>query len=55
MGNYIGSTSRRADVRKIMSIPDEMIFTYYELVAAAPRRTLRRIKASLESGASPRT
>ena len=55
LGNYIGINEPAEQMYgKVMSIPDEMIFTYYELVAAAPLNKLREIKTSLESGTSPR-
>lgn len=55
MGNYIGINEPAEQMYgKVMSIPDEMIHTYYELVAAAPLDRLRRVRAALEAGENPR-
>ncbi|MCE5272526.1 tyrosine--tRNA ligase [bacterium] len=55
LGNYIGINEPAEQIYgKVMSIPDEMIYTYYELVAAAPLEKLQRIKAALADGSNPR-
>ena len=50
-GNYIGITEPAQEIYgKLMSIPDDLIYTYFELVSAVPLDRLQKIKASLESG-----
>ena len=41
-GNYIGVTEDPRDVYgKVMSVPDEVLMTYYRLLTSAPRRRVR--------------
>lgn len=55
LGNYIGISEPPEQIYgKIMSIPDNMIYTYYELVAAAPLDKLHRVKTALDNGTNPR-
>ena len=56
VGNYIGITDQPQEMYgKLMSIPDELIYTYFELVSAVPLARLKEIKSRLESGsANPR-
>lgn len=50
-GNYIGITEPAEEMYgKLMSIPDTLIYSYFELVSAVPLDRLKEIKASLESG-----
>jgi len=50
-GNYIGITEPAREIYgKLMSIPDNLIYTYFELVSAVPLDRLQKIKADLESG-----
>ena len=50
-GNYIGITEPAQEIYgKLMSIPDDLIYTYFELVSAVPLDRLQKIKADLESG-----
>lgn len=50
LGNYIGVKDAPADMfGKIMSIPDELILTYSELVLAMDEEFLRKLKSDLET------
>ena len=51
LGNYIGiNESPREMYGKAMSLPDELMPTYYELVTAVPLEELEAIKKSLADG-----
>ncbi|HUU26769.1 MAG TPA: tyrosine--tRNA ligase [archaeon] len=53
LDNYIGITDPAREMYgKIMSIPDELIYTYFELVSAVPLDSLKEIKAQLESASA---
>ncbi len=56
MGNYIGVSEPASEIYgKVMSIPDELIYTYYELVTNVPLSGLQQIKSRLEEpGVNPR-
>jgi tyrosyl-tRNA synthetase len=50
-GNYIGIDESPRDMfGKIMSIPDSLIYSYYELVTDVSREQLVEIKRSLDAG-----
>jgi len=50
-GNYIGVADPAEEMYgKLMSIPDTLIYTYFELVSAVSLDKLQEIKAALESG-----
>ncbi|MFZ5898780.1 MAG: tyrosine--tRNA ligase [Bacillota bacterium] len=50
LGNYVGVNDEPKDMYgKIMSIPDELIVRYFELVTDVPLEELKKIKAELES------
>ena len=49
IGNYIGIDESPAEIfGKIMSIPDELIYPYFELLTDIPPAELRKIKKELE-------
>jgi len=55
VGNYIGITeSASQQYGKVMSIPDELIMHYFELLTRVPEKDLIKIEASLEKGSNPR-
>src|SRR5713101_1574254 len=50
-GNYIGITEPPAQMfRKIMSIPDTLMWSYYELVTDFPASKIAEIKREVENG-----
>ena len=52
LGNYIGVDEPPAQMYgKTMSVPDELIATYFELLTDLPDDELRRISAEIEGGA----
>jgi tyrosyl-tRNA synthetase len=51
LGNYIGITEPPADMfGKIMSIPDELMWTYYELVTDRSPEQIEALKQEVSSG-----
>lgn len=49
-GNYIGIDEPPGEIfGKIMSVPDELIYPYFELLTDVPKEELSRIKRELES------
>ena len=51
LGNYIGITEPPADIfGKIMSIPDELMWTYYELVTDRSPEQIAALKREVSSG-----
>jgi tyrosyl-tRNA synthetase len=51
LGNYIGITEPPAEIfGKIMSIPDELMWTYYELLTDLSPEEVLALKKSVESG-----
>lgn len=56
LGNYIGIDEAPAEIYgKVMSIPDELMATYYELTTDIPMSEVRQLMADLEAGkAHPR-
>jgi tyrosyl-tRNA synthetase len=54
LGNYIGVAEPPEDIYgKTMSIRDDLIMQYYELVTDVPENELTDLKKQLESGANP--
>jgi len=52
LGNYVGITESPKDMfGKLMSIPDDVMPTYYELCTEVPLDEVERIKSDLASGA----
>jgi len=55
LGNYIGITENaREQFGKIMSIPDELILNYFELLTKVPQKEIDKIENDLNKGANPR-
>ena len=53
--NYIGITEIADDVfGKTMSIPDEIMFKWFDLLSLKPTTEIKKLKASLEDGGNPR-
>ncbi|MFL2486412.1 MAG: tyrosine--tRNA ligase [Gammaproteobacteria bacterium] len=53
--NYIGITETADDVfGKTMSIPDEIMFKWFDLLSLKPTTEIQKLKASLEDGGNPR-
>lgn len=51
LGNYIGIEESAKEIfGKVMSIPDELIYQYFEMVTDVPSNRLAVIKADLEAG-----
>ena len=55
LNNYIGITDAPNDMfGKIMSISDELMWRYYELLSFRPIEEIAALKASVETGKNPR-
>lgn len=55
LGNYIGITDVPNDMfGKIMSISDELMWRYFELLSFRPLSEVKQFKESVEAGANPR-
>lgn len=55
LGNYIGITDAPNDMfGKVMSISDELMWRYFELLSFRPLGELQRFKMDVEQGANPR-
>ncbi|WP_028489753.1 tyrosine--tRNA ligase [Thiothrix lacustris] len=55
LGNYIGITDAPNDMfGKIMSISDDLMWRYFELLSFRPLSELKRFKQDVEQGANPR-
>ena len=55
LGNYIGITESPNDIfGKLMSISDELMWRYIELLSFAPLAEIRRWKSETQSGRNPR-
>lgn len=55
LGNYIGITDAPNDMfGKIMSISDELMWRYFELLSFRPLTELKRFKQDVEQGMNPR-
>ena len=53
--NYIGITETADDVfGKTMSIPDEIMFKWFDLLSLKPTTEIKKLKASLQDGGNPR-
>lgn len=51
LGNYIGIDDPAKEIfGKAMSIPDELIYQYFEMVTDVPAERLKEIKAELDAG-----
>jgi tyrosyl-tRNA synthetase len=55
LGNYIGITDAPSDMfGKIMSISDELMWRYYELVSVRSLAEINALKAEMQQGKNPR-
>ncbi len=55
LGNYIGVSDRPDDMfGKIMSVSDELMWRYYELLSFRPMDEIEQYKKDIENGANPR-
>ena len=55
LNNYIGITDAPNDMfGKVMSISDELMWRYYDLLSFRPIAELEELKAKVEAGANPR-
>jgi len=55
LGNYIGITDPPLEMfGKLMSISDELMWRYFELLSARPLEDLQALKRSVNDGANPR-
>ncbi len=55
LGNYIGITDSPNDMfGKIMSISDELMWRYYDLLSFKPTEEIQSLKLKAEQGANPR-
>ncbi len=55
LGNYIGIHEPAADMfGKLMSISDELMWRYFELLSARPLAEFRKLRAAVDGGQNPR-
>jgi tyrosyl-tRNA synthetase len=55
LGNYIGITDAPNDMfGKVMSVSDELMWRYFELLSFRPLSELKKFKQDVEQGANPR-
>lgn len=55
LNNYIGITDSPNDMfGKVMSIPDTLMWRYYELISFRPVEEVEQFKKDIEAGANPR-
>jgi tyrosyl-tRNA synthetase len=55
LGNYIGIHESPTDMfGKLMSISDELMWRYFELLSARPLSEIRKLRAAVEDGRNPR-
>jgi len=55
LGNYIGITDAPNDMfGKIMSISDDLMWRYYDLLSFIPKNEIEIIKQTVDAGANPR-
>ena len=55
LGNYIGITDAPNDMfGKVMSISDDLMWRYYDLLSFMPKKEIEAIKQKVEAGANPR-
>lgn len=54
-GNYIGIQENPKDMfGKLMSIPDELMFKYFELLTDVPESTIEKYKREIKEGRNPK-
>jgi tyrosyl-tRNA synthetase len=55
LGNYIGIHESSAEMfGKLMSISDQLMWRYFELLSARPLSEIRKLRASVAAGRNPR-
>ena len=55
LGNYIGITEPAGEIfGKVMSISDELMWRYFELLSFRPLKEIEGLKAAIEGGRNPR-
>ena len=55
LGNYIGITDQPEEMfGKVMSISDELMWRYYELLSFLPKTAIAEFKQQVQDGANPR-
>ncbi|NVJ59730.1 MAG: tyrosine--tRNA ligase [Gammaproteobacteria bacterium] len=55
LGNYIGITDAPGEMfQKVVSIPDSLMWRYFELLSFRPLAEIDALKASIDDGANPR-
>ncbi len=55
LGNYIGISDSPDDMfGKLMSISDELMWRYYDLLSLLPNKEIEQFKQQVEAGANPR-
>ena len=55
LGNYVGINESPDDMfGKLMSVSDDLMWRYFELLSFEPMETIREWKGSVEQGANPR-
>jgi tyrosyl-tRNA synthetase len=55
LGNYVGITDPPAEMfGKLMSISDELMWRYFEMLSFRPLHELQELKRSVDDGANPR-
>jgi len=55
LGNYVGINDAPGEMfGKVVSMPDSLMWRYYELLSFRPMSEIEALKASVEAGANPR-
>ena len=55
LGNYVGVTDAPGEMyNKILSMPDSLIWRYYELLSFRPMAQVEKLRAEMEQGRNPR-
>ena len=55
LGNYIGVTEAPSDMfGKVMSISDELMWDWYNLLSFRPLSEIAQLKSEVENGKNPR-
>ncbi|ART63579.1 tyrosine--tRNA ligase [Kushneria marisflavi] len=55
LGNYVGITDRPGEMfNKIVSMPDSLMWRYFELLSLKPMEEVQTLMSNVDSGANPR-
>lgn len=55
LGNYVGITDRPGEMfNKIVSMPDSLMWRYFELLSLKPMEEVRSLMSDIDNGANPR-